>query len=76
MEAEEAAASIGVTPGALWSLEAGLGGVPPKKVRELLARYGADGSHAHGMTDAVGSVVNARLDGARSAGVRTLIHAE
>jgi transcriptional regulator with XRE-family HTH domain len=70
-EAEEAAASIGITPGALWSLEAGLGGVPPKKVRELLARYGVTE-----LTDTVSSMINARVDGARSSGVRTLIHAE
>jgi transcriptional regulator with XRE-family HTH domain len=70
LEVEEAATSIGISPGALWALEAGLGGVPPKKVRELLARYGVDDPHA------VGSTINARVDGARSSGVRTLIHAE
>lgn len=70
-EVEEAAASIDVTPGALWSLEAGLGGVPPRKMRELLARYGVTE-----LTDAVSSMINARLDGARNSGVRTLIHAE
>ncbi|MFI5839747.1 helix-turn-helix domain-containing protein [Catenuloplanes sp. NPDC051500] len=76
LEVEEAAISIDVSPGVLWALEAGLGGVAPKKVRALLAHYGVDDPYANGLTDAVSSEINARIDGARSPGARALIYAE